>query len=110
MVVLLIVGLLSIPVSVYGFRKAFDYYSNSDGWILVAILGALVAFMGLLAPTITWSGRAVGRTTCRHFAEQSGYQTKFTILNWADSGTCLALASNGRWVPNTQLIINVPSK
>lgn len=105
----MIVGFLFVSVSVYGFRKSLDY-SNSDGWILVTILGAVAALVGVVVPTVTWSSRVVGRTSCRNWATQTGYQTKFAIINWADGGTCLALTSDGHWVPNTQIIINTPAK
>lgn len=64
----------------------------------VALVVAL-AFAAALFPS-----RAVGRTTCRNFASQTGFKTKFVILNWADTGTCLAQAPNGRWVKNSQIV------
>ncbi len=56
------------------------------------------------------SSRSVGKITCRNWGKNTGYKTKFVIQNWADGGTCLTLTTNGRWVKNTQIIINVPEE
>ena len=75
-------------------------------WI---VAGATLLVCGFIA-LIVYPSRAVGRTTCRNWASQTGYETKFTILNWADTGTCLARVPGGRWVQNSRVIINAPVK
>ena len=85
-----------------------DYGMTGYGFVatMVVVLAVIVAvtFCGF-----TYGGRAVGRTTCRNWGTQTGYETKFVVLNWSDSGTCLA-RSHGRWVQNTNIIINDPAK
>ncbi len=79
------------------------------GWVLFWFCGVSLFGCGVIA-VVVYPSRSVGNTTCRHWGEQSGYETKFRILNWADTGTCLARTPNGRWVKNTNIIINVPEK
>lgn len=102
-------GLLMVAATIYAGRRGFDYRS-SDGWLAFALLAGIAALVLLMVPTIVLPSRAVGSTTCRHWGEQTGYATKFQILNWADTGTCLARTSGDHWVKNTSVIINVPEK
>lgn len=76
---------------------------NSDSLLgfLSACGGGCFLLAAILVPTIVLSSRAVGRTTCRHWGTQTNIPTKFVLLNWADSGTCLARTPTGRWVPNS---------
>jgi hypothetical protein len=73
-------------------------------WMIALLLTVAALFAGGIGVVIVTSSRAVGRTTCRNWSAQTGYETKFVLLNWADTGTCLALAPNGRWVKNTQVL------
>lgn len=70
--------------------------------ILAVLAGAIVLLFALVFVGVTYGGRAYGKPTCRHWGEQVGVQTKFVILNWADSGTCLARTPAGLWVPSSR--------
>lgn len=82
----------------------------TDGWgftvfgIVATALACAAVLLALIFAAVLFPSRAVGRITCRNFASQTGFKTKFVILNWADTGTCLAQAPNGRWVKNTQIV------
>ncbi len=75
------------------------------GWGLALwfTLGLSVVLTVLFASIILGS-RAIGRTTCRHWSEQTGYPSKFRILNFFDTGTCLARTPSGRWVLNSKVL------
>ena len=81
-----------------------DSYGISGFGMLLSILGVLVVVLTIVFASVVYGGRAYGRTTCVNFATETGFQTKFVVLNWADAGTCLALAPNGRWIKNTQIV------
>lgn len=80
-------------------------------WLVAAMVAAVGPGLvcGFIALVVLPS-RTVGKTTCRNFSKESGYATRFVIMNWADTGTCLALAPNGRWVNKDSIVINVPSR
>lgn len=109
-------ALLYIPAvallvaTIYCGRIAFDFGPHDD----LAMGGAMLCGLSTLAlfiiPTVILPARAIGRSTCHNWGEQTGYRTKFTVLNWADTGTCLAQTSDGHWVPNTHIIINTPPR
>lgn len=81
-----------------------DSYGISGLGILVAILGGGAIFVSALVIGVITTGRSIGRTTCRNWSTQTGFPSKFVILNLFDSGTCLAQAPNGRWVVNTKVV------
>lgn len=74
------------------------------GGMLAIVFSALAVFVAIAMAAIIAGSRAIGRPTCRNFAAQTGFPTKFVVLNVFDTGTCLAQAPNGRWVKNTQIV------
>jgi hypothetical protein len=92
----------------YGDYRYRSTWRGRGLWLLIPF--GLVFLVTGFVSVIIYPSRSVGRTTCRHFSEQSGYPTKFVILNWADTGTCLARTPDGHWTKNTNIIVNVPSK
>lgn len=78
--------------------------------VVVGIAGAIVFIGSGFVSIIVYASRAAGRTSCSHWGQQTGYPTKFRVLYWADTGTCLAQTPNGHWVKNTQVFINVPEQ
>lgn len=98
-----------VPVCIRCWRVAFDFGPNDTaGFIGGMVTGLAILVLGIV-PTVILPLRAVGRTTCRNFAAQTGYPTKFVVLNWADTGTCLARTPDGHWTKNTNIIVNVPA-
>lgn len=73
------------------------------GFVL-AIVGIAVAVFiagaAILIPTM----RAYGRNQCSNWGNQSGYETKYIVPGFLDTGTCLAKTNNGSWVKNTAII------
>lgn len=84
--------------------RLVDSWGISLFGVILGFTAGLAIVVALLFAAILFPSRAVGRITCRNFASQTGFKTKFVILNWADTGTCLAQAPNGRWVKNTQIV------
>lgn len=73
-------------------------------WCMILCGCAALGVLGFgIGGLVTSGSRAVGRTTCRHWGERTNFKTQFVILNWNDTGTCLALAPNGQWVKNTKV-------
>lgn len=70
-------------------------------WIFAFSTIAVVIVMFGIFSAVVYGGRANGRGTCSQWEQQMGVPTKFTVLNWADSGTCLAKTPEGIWVKNT---------
>lgn len=109
MIWILLAGIVLLAAAVWCGYQLADVYA-SGLYIIGAFTFGVAGIFGLLIPTITWASRSVGRTTCRNWEEQTGYQTKFQVLNLFDGGTCLAKTRGGHWVQNTHVIINVPEK
>lgn len=80
-----------------------SYGITGIGTIVLAV-GTLVVLVAVLVSATVLGGRSVGRITCRHWGAQTGFPTKFVVLNFFDDGTCLAQAPNGRWVVNTKVV------
>jgi hypothetical protein len=82
--------------------------SDNEAFVLVGIVSAVFALvcvvLAITLPAVIYSSRHFGRVSCDNFAIQSGYQTKFVLLNSWATGTCLAHTKDGRWVPTNQLI------
>jgi hypothetical protein len=97
--------------SIYCSTIAFDFSSPYDG---LAFAGMIVlgfaALSCALIPTIVLPSRYVGSTNCRNWSQQTGYPSKFRVLNWFDTGQCLARTPDGHWTLNTNIIVNVPAK
>jgi hypothetical protein len=91
----------------YRLRLRDSYGVTPLGVILIALssIGALILILFL---SILYGGRAAGRTICRHWSDQTGIPTKFEVLYWADTGTCLARTPDGRWVLNTKVQVYIP--
>ena len=81
-----------------------DSFGLTMGGLMLCILAAVAVFVAVLMFAIVESSRSVGRTTCRNFQTQTGYETKFVLLNFFDTGTCLAKAPDGRWVLNSKVL------
>jgi hypothetical protein len=71
--------------------------------ILFGSVGLAVLVASIIAIVIPVS-RAVGETNCSNLGEQTGYPTKFRILNFFDTGTCLVRNSNGLWVKDVNVL------
>lgn len=72
--------------------------------VIASVVGGTVALAALLLVVLIVGMRSYGRGVCRQFATQTGFPTKFVVLGFMDSGTCLAKAPDGRWVLNTQIV------
>jgi hypothetical protein len=81
-----------------------DSYGLTPYGVLAILIGCALAIVGVMFAAATYGGRSYGRATCARWGAQTGIQTKFVVLNWADSGTCLARTLNGRWVKNSQWV------
>ena len=79
-----------------------DSYGLTMGGFLGILAGGILLVLAVVFCAVTYGGRSYGRTTCANWSSQTGIQTKFVILNWADSGTCLARTPGGRWVLNSK--------
>lgn len=91
-----------VTLSIAVIKLSHDEFS---GWgFLAAITCAIAVIMAILVPLVTYGSRNQGRISCRSFASQTGYPTKFVLLNSWDTGTCLARTRSGRWVPKGQLV------
>ena len=77
-----------------------DYY-DGDGWFISGWIALIVAFILGIFLLIIGISRPVGRSTCANWSRQTGVTTKFVLLNWADTGTCLARTPDGHWIQNT---------
>lgn len=80
-----------------------DGYGFMTGGALLAslFLGLFVLPVGIFCGVV-YGGRAYGRDTCKTWSKQTGVPVKFVVLNWADSGTCLARTPDGHWIVNSQ--------
>lgn len=76
-----------------------DNYGLTGVGFLTALLAGITLLMAVLVTSIVLGSRAIGRTTCGHWASQTGFASKFVVLNFFDTGSCL-----GRWVKNTQIV------
>jgi hypothetical protein len=79
-----------------------DEYGLSGFGLIVVILMIACVIVAILVPSIIFGSRALNRSQCHNFATQSGYQTKFVILNWGSTGTCLAHV-DGKWIPKENI-------
>jgi hypothetical protein len=77
------------------------------GMICSVLLGCAAIVLVSLLLTIA-IGRNAGRTSCHNWSVETGIQTKFAVLYWADTGKCLAKAPDGRWVLNTRVQVYIP--
>lgn len=85
-----------------------DWLFESFLRLMLVVFGAAALFAAVSMGIAIASSRVVGRTTCHNFAVQTGYRTKFEVLNFFDTGTCLARTPDGHWTKNTNIIVNVP--
>lgn len=81
-----------------------DYDSLRLPWVLAVIFGSVVGVTAVVMAIAVVSMRSYGRGACATWGRQSGFPTKFVLIGWADSGTCLARAPNGQWVLNTKIV------
>lgn len=81
-----------------------DYCGLTDLGLILSLLVGAAVIVTVLVVSIVASERAVGRISCRNWAQAAGFPSKFVILNYFDSGSCLAQAPNGRWVSNTKVV------
>lgn len=82
-----------------------EWFLDGPIWhFFVSIFAGIVLSVVILLVSIVFGSRAYGATECSNWGKQTGYNTKFEVLNFMDTGTCLALAPNGRWVLNTQVL------
>lgn len=77
-----------------------DYYDGAlwfiSGWIVLIVASIMGIFL-----LVTGISRPVGHSICNNWSRQTGVPTKFVILNWADTGTCLARTPDGHWIQNS---------
>ena len=78
-----------------------DDFGLTVGGFLLSAFGGIAVFVIAVTIAIALGSRAYGRTSCSNWASQTGIPTKFAVLNWADSGTCLARTPDGRWIANS---------
>lgn len=83
------------------FRLADNYGLTGLG-IISVVASIFVVVVVSLVLALTLGGRAYGRTTCTNWSQETGVRTKFAVLNWLDSGQCLALTPSGTWVLNSR--------
>ncbi len=83
-----------------------------DVWVIcgfvVAFTLLVAVFTAVMIAAIISISIPYGRTSCRNWAKRTGVATKFTRLNFFDTGTCLAQAPDGRWVKNTSVQVFIP--
>ncbi len=79
-----------------------DGYGFTLLGVITTVLLSFVTLILAVGLAVTLGGRAYGRTTCANWSVETGIETKFAVLNWADSGTCLAKTPDGRWVLNSK--------
>ncbi len=79
-----------------------DEYGNATfAAFMLTLCSAIVAVCIIVFLAVVLVGRSVGRTTCENWSIETGIESKFVLLNWADTGTCLAKAPDGRWILNS---------
>lgn len=78
--------------------------------IVLSAVTAVLALTGVITVAVIGSSRAIGRTTCHHWATQTGFKSKFVVLNFFSAGTCLAQAPNGQWVVSSQIVQFIGAK
>lgn len=79
-----------------------DAYGLSFLGMILSIFAVLAVAVLAIGITGTVAARAYGHTTCNNWGSETGIATKFVVLNWGDSGTCLAQTPDGRWVLNSK--------
>lgn len=86
-------------------------YGGISGFgIILSAASVVLLLVAVITVVAIGSGRAIGRTTCHHWATQTGFKSKFVVLNFFSAGTCLAQAPNGQWVVNSQIVQFIGAK
>lgn len=87
-----------------------DSYGLTAAGFILGILAAVIALVTIILFITLASSRAIGRTTCHNWSAQTGFKSKFVVLNFFSTGTCLAQAPNGQWVVNSQIVQFIGAK
>lgn len=99
---MLILGILAASSIILTF---FFFYLDSQWydfpWFIFGIISAIAALVLTCMAIIIPIARHVGHSTCSNWSSQTSVPTKFVLLNWADTGTCLAKTPDGHWVKNS---------
>lgn len=85
-------------------RLTDAYGDLSFGGFVLSCCAGIAACFVLVGLVVILSMRPYGRGVCHRFAEQTGFRTKFVVLGFMDTGTCLAQAPNGQWVSNSKIV------
>ena len=101
-----------LGLAIYCGRVAFTYPRRPHDFLalLVMIACGLASLFLFIIPTVVLPSRAIGAANCRNWSRQTGYPSKFVVLNWFDEGQCLARMPDGHWTYSDNIIINVPAK
>ncbi len=86
-----------------------DSFGLTMGGFVVSLVTVIVAFIAILSVLVIGLSRHYGRISCANWSAETGYPSKFVILNTASGGTCLARTPSGRWVVNSKVIEVVPA-
>jgi hypothetical protein len=92
-------------VSIFRYSSGYRSGRVRDVWGFVTCVALAAVLVAAVVVTVIAVSVPLGRTRCKHWAEQTGIPTKYARLTFFDTGTCLAQASDGRWVKNTQVQI-----
>lgn len=90
----------------------FDWFTKQDrygdrvfrAWVnAVLIAFGVAAAVVALVVGITRISRAADAASCRTYASQSGYPTRFRINHFLSPGTCFVRLPNGHWLPEKRV-------
>lgn len=83
-------------------RGWLDY--DQPFWhVLVFLFGAIALLLVTIFAANIIGCRLNGPGACEQWGQQTGHRTKFRLIGFLDTGTCLAQLKNGRWVINSSV-------
>ncbi len=91
------------------FRLVDGFGLTGLGFVVTGVAGFLL-FVTVVMVSVVGLSRHFGRIACGNWSSETGYPTKFVLLNTASTGTCLARTPSGRWVVNSKVIAIAPSR
>lgn len=89
-------------------RRSSYYGTRLRTWVLVTLWTAAIAAVivgGVYG--IVKAVRSAGAASCRTFARQSGYTTKYRLMHFLDGGNCLVQTPSGKWMTQNRVLVTL---
>lgn len=71
---------------------------------IFAVIGAIIC--GIVYGIVSLS-RTAGHASCNTFARTSGYTTKFRLMHFLDTGSCLVQTPSGKWMSQDRVLVTL---